>query len=200
MISDLRKYGRFGDKLIDFNQNNQPIYDGESGRSLRGPELARTLEQLFVLTGDPVFDDALRAVRAYGIDQGKTSRSIREIWGDARYGHLTQVQYLVNRKRKSVPEASRQVAAEMFISAATFNEAWDALARDFRAWKKAGCPEVSCDASVGDLGYRVKITSVDGSAVASPLAEGGGTDQASTLYWRRLYREGAVAMSFLGES
>ena len=199
LISELQKDHRFGSKLIDFDGNNQPIYDGESNRSLRGPELARTLEQLFALTGDPVFDDALRAVHAYAIDKGKISSAITGIWGDSRYSQLTQIHYLVHKKRKSIPESSRQVAAEVCIRAASFNEAWDSLARDFRAWKNAGYPNDPNDPLVGNLGYRVKITSVDGSAVSPSLIEAGGTDQASTLYWRRMYRDGAVAMSFIGE-
>lgn len=75
-----------------------------------GQDIARALEYLRDLTGDPAFDDALRALRSYGLDHALQRQSAdvsAAVFGDPDEGYLAQMRYLVEHKRKGYLAALR---------------------------------------------------------------------------------------------
>src|SRR5215203_4057227 len=56
-----------------------------SRRNLRCSDVLQALERAAAATGDPVFDDALRALRAYGFDSGGIERAAKRAERDLFY-------------------------------------------------------------------------------------------------------------------
>lgn len=78
-----KKAVRFSDTVNSINDGGEPMPNQEQeARSLRGPEFVKALERAYDVTGDPVFDDALKAVIAFGLDKGGHKRIQAKTWGD----------------------------------------------------------------------------------------------------------------------
>jgi hypothetical protein len=111
---------------------------------VRGPEFVLALERASQATGDPIFADALRAARQYGLDR-EFERSVArlqvEMFGDPLDGHLAQVAFLVargklekeGRRRLSIREACKCVVAETGLPAASFEAAVERLRKQYLA-------------------------------------------------------------------
>ena len=113
-------------------------------RVLRGPEFVLALERASQVTGHPVFADALRAARQYGLDREFERTAARleiETFGDPLDGHLAQVAFLVargklekkGRRRLSIREACKCVVAETGLPAASFEAAVERLRKQYLA-------------------------------------------------------------------
>ena len=113
-------------------------------RVVRGPEFVLALERASQATGDPIFADALRAARQYGLDREFERRASRlqiEEFGDPLDAHLAQVAFLVTRgkledgKRRplSVREACECVVAETGLPGASFKAAVERLRKQYLA-------------------------------------------------------------------
>jgi len=117
-------------------------------RVLRGPEFVLALERASQVTGHPVFADALRAARQYGLDREFERTAARleiETFGDPLDGHLAQVAFLVARgklekrgrrrwrRRLSIREACKCVVAETGLPAASFEAAVERLRKQYLA-------------------------------------------------------------------
>jgi len=203
---DAQLRDRHGPTFNGFDDVGEPINRADqASRSMRGPELMRALDRALAATGDPVFDDALRAIRAYGLDKGGHGKVRRQIWGDMDRGALVQMQFYVERRGTrrgmSVPSAAEKVTAEACLSGSSFEAIVQDLSKAFRAWKRAGYPDEAIEFEAGDLGYKVEISGIeDGalSALTSSLPTQG-REQPSTLFWRRRFRDGSVPLRYLGE-
>ena len=113
-------------------------------RHVRGPEFVLALERASQATGDPIFADALRAARQYGLDR-EFERSVARLqvgmFGDPLDGHLAQVAFLVargkleekGRRRLSIREACKCVVAETGLPAASFEAAVERLRKQYLA-------------------------------------------------------------------
>lgn len=193
---------KYGPSFAGFDDVGDPILTKQDvPRSMRGPEFVRALERALAATGDPVFDDALRAVRSYGLDKGGHGKVRRQIWGDMERGALVQMQYFVERRGMSVPSAAEQVTAEGGLAGSSFEAVVQDLSKAFRAWRKSGYPDEEIGFEAGDLGYKVEISGIEDSAFGALTSSlpAKGREQPSTLYWRRRFRDGSVALRFLGE-
>ena len=117
-------------------------------RVVRGPEFVLALERASQATGDPIFADALRAARQYGLDREFERTAARleiETFGDPLDGHLAQVAFLVARgklekrgrrrwrRRLSIREACKCVVAETGLPAASFEAAVERLRKQYLA-------------------------------------------------------------------
>jgi len=139
-------------------------------RGVRGPEFVLALERAFQATGDPIFADALRAARQYGLDQ-KFERSAKrlqvEMFGDPLDGYLAQVAFLVERgklekrgdrrwrRRLSIREACKYVVAETGLPAASFEAAVDRLRKQYLAHPRSdNSPILDLEAAMISLGAR----------------------------------------------
>ncbi|MGU3284961.1 hypothetical protein [Methylobacterium mesophilicum] len=198
--SQLRE--QFGASFKGFDDVGDPITaNNQQARSMRGPEFVRALERALSATGDPVFDDALRAVRAYGLDKGGHGKVSRQIWGDTENGALVQIRFFVERRGLSVPPAVEKVVAELGLHGSSFEAIVQELSKTFRIWKKAGYPAEEIAFEAGDLGYKVEIGGIEDD-VFDALSRSLPTqsrEQPSTLYWRRVFRDGSVTLRRLGE-
>ena len=198
--SQLRE--QFGASFKGFDDVGDPITaNNQRARSMRGPEFVRALERALSATGDPVFDDALRAVRAYGLDKGGHGKISRQIWGDMESGDFGQIRFLVERRGMSVPPAVERVVAELGLHGSSFEAIVQELSKSFRSWKKAGYPAEEVPYEAGDLGYRIEIGGIEDTAfnALSKSLPTQGREQPSTLYWRRVFRDGSVTLRRLGE-
>jgi hypothetical protein len=201
---DLREMHRakYGDKFKGFDGIGQPIFAGENvDRVTRGPELVHALERAFFATNDPVFDDAIRALRAYGLDEGDYKNAAKENWGDDDDGYLTQVRYLVQRRKMSMRAASEQVVSELGIFGPNFERTVDRIRHKFNDWKKDGYQPNKIDFLAGNLGYTIAVAAVEGfdiGALMRPLPTQT-EEQPATRWWRHRFRDGAVSVRYLGE-
>ena len=113
-------------------------------RGVRGPEFVLALERASQATDDPIFADALRAARQYGLDREFERSAARlqiEMFGNPLDGHLAQVAFLVargklekrGRRRLSIREACKCVVAETGLPAASFEAAVERLRKQYLA-------------------------------------------------------------------
>jgi len=113
-------------------------------RVLRGPEFVLALERASQATGDPIFADALRAARQYGLDREFERSAARlqvEMFGNPLNSYLAQVAFLVargklekkGRRRLSIREACKCVVAETGLPAASFEAAVERLRKQYLA-------------------------------------------------------------------
>ena len=192
----------YGSSFGGFDDVGDPIINStQVPRSMRGPEFVRALERALAATGDPVFDDALRAIRAYGLDKGGHGRVYRQIWGSMERGALVQMQFFVERTGMSVPSAAEKVTAEAGLAGSSFEAITQDLSKAFRAWRKSGYPDEEIAFEAGDLGYKVEISVIEEDAfkaISSQLPTKG-RHQPYTLYWRRIFRDGSVSLRRVGE-
>jgi hypothetical protein len=111
-------------------------------RGVRGPEFVLALERASQATSDPIFVDALRAARQYGLDREFERSAARlqvEMFGNPLDGHLAQVAFLVARgklekrrgwrwrRRLSIREACKCVVAETGLPGHSFEAAVERL-------------------------------------------------------------------------
>jgi hypothetical protein len=200
----------WGDGFKTFDPLGVPQFgDCPSRKQIRGSEVVEALERASLATGDPVFDDALRAFRSYGLDCGGLERALRrahrQIRGDRLRGYLDQMRYFVEHKaaahRLSVPAAAERIAAEFGVAGASFEAIVDELSRAFRRWKAKGYPPALPSEPTGNLGYTIHVAPT--SLTAQELMpdrgflEPGGAEQLATLWWRRRFREGAIRVAFV---
>ena len=138
-------------------------------RVLRGPEFVLALERASQVTGHPVFADALRAARQYGLDR-EFERSVARLqvmFGDPLDGHLAQVAFLVARgklekrgrrrwrRRLSIREACKCVVAETGLPAASFEAAVERLRKQYLAHPRSdNSPILDLEAAVISLWAR----------------------------------------------
>lgn len=212
----------YGDKFESFDDIGMPVFKGsKKNRPMRAPELVQALERALHATGDPVFDDALRALKAYGLDgereedsdkdtkslQGETVKYKRhkEIFeknfSDLDQPYLIRMRQYVEMRGFSPHAASEIVASEMYAPGSTFDIAADRIRRKFSIWKKRNFKEIIPDALAGDLGYKIAVSAVDGvdlAALTKSLANKG-EEQPATRWWRCRFREGSVAIRYLGK-
>jgi hypothetical protein len=192
---------RYGEGFKGFDDLGEPVVEGVEARSLRGPELVRALERAFIASGDPIFDDALKAVRVYGLDQGGHKQIAKQTWGGNDERYLVQIQFLVERKRMSSRAATEQIVSEFFIDGHSFEAVNERVRHKFDEWRRSGyAPEV-INYDAGDLGYLISVKPAPGVSLEA-LARGlptQGEVQPATSFWRRVFREGAISIQYLGE-
>ena len=98
------KQNREANKLAAAERGERVVRRNASRRNLRCPDVLQALERAAAATGDPVFDDALRALRAYGFNSGGIERTAklaeRDIFGNFNIEYLRQMRWLLERSEK----------------------------------------------------------------------------------------------------
>jgi len=197
-------------------RGKQVIRRNVSRRNLRCSDVLRALERAAAATGDPVFDDALRALRAYGFDSGGIERAAKRAERDLFYSmeieYLRQIKWLLERPEKdkrtrrasSVLEAAECVAAESFVRGPSFDSVVERLRKSYAQWQREGYPSGFTTTLTGDLQYKMLVKPVSEQSVPlmpdTSMLPAEGLEQQATAWWRRLFREGAVTLQFLSES
>jgi hypothetical protein len=130
---------------LEWANNRQSVAKWKYGRILRGPEFVRALEFVRDATGDPVFDEALRAANEYGFDKElkRTARRVQgELFGDVETDYLFQVEFLHRRgkveasgrrRRLKIREACEVVVAESGLPGSSFGTVVERLRKRFLA-------------------------------------------------------------------
>jgi hypothetical protein len=132
---------------LEWSKNRRVVR--KQDRGLRGSEFVAALERAGAVTSDPIFADALRAARQYGLDrefERNATRLQSEMFGDPLAGHLVQVRFLVRRgkmengqrRRLSVREACECVTAESGLHSSSFETAVERLRQEFLAHPPSG--------------------------------------------------------------
>lgn len=198
-------------KLWEKEKKRREQVKARRGRCTRGDELIRTLELMHQSTGDPVFDDALRAARAYGFDKSPARaarRADETIFGSDDEGNFVQIRFLVEkgirqgddgtwkRAKVSIHEACEIIAAEQGRAAASFKAATEQLRQGFLARRRrtSRLPATA----IGNLGYRLEISAANGIPIRGPDGQPLPLNsvQPNTLFWRKKFREGVIAIKF----
>src|SRR5688500_10238831 len=117
--------GELGETFKGFDGLGQPLFANErEGKPMRASEILRALKMAFRATGDPAFDDAIRAFRAYGFDQGgprrAAVRAFKAVRGTGEDVALTRVRDLVEHAGVSPPRAAEQAVAELGLAGQSF--------------------------------------------------------------------------------
>src|SRR3954470_2030443 len=85
-------------------RDKQAIRRNVSRRNLRCSDVLHALKRAGTSTGDPIFDDAVRALHAYGFDSGGIERAAkraeRDIFFNTETEHLRQMKWLLERPEK----------------------------------------------------------------------------------------------------
>src|SRR3954468_7800986 len=71
------KQNREAHKLAAAERGERVLRRNTSRRNLRRSDVLQALERAAAATGDPVFDDALRGLRAYGFNSGGIERAAK---------------------------------------------------------------------------------------------------------------------------
>jgi hypothetical protein len=137
-------------------------------RGVRGPEFVLALERASQASGDPIFAEALRAARQYGLDREFERSAARlqiETFGNPLDGHLAQVAFLVVRgklekrgrwrRRLSIREACKCVVAETGLPGHSFEAAVERLRKQYLAHPRSdNSPILDLDAAMRSLWAR----------------------------------------------
>jgi hypothetical protein len=112
--------------------------------TIRGRDLVRALELIHDVTGDPRFDEALRAVHYYELGK-ELERTAARVRKETHYTDvqacLGQVHFLYTCRGLSVRGACEQVVAETGLPGTSFERAVDRLRKEYRKsalWENIG--------------------------------------------------------------
>ncbi|MDX7950496.1 hypothetical protein P7D22_04790 [Lichenihabitans sp. Uapishka_5] len=193
----------------EWNDRRARVPSGSSHRieekqddRLRAPELIRALERMHTATGDPVFDDALRAMKAYGFDRHGLVRGAKvaqeAAYGPPDHGFLVQMRFNVERRGETIPEAAENIAAEFGAPGHSFDATTQRLEEGFREWRKANFAEPD-PTPPGDLGYSLRVYPAEGDTLelfpGEKITRVGAVRPADS-FWRRLFRDGSILIKY----
>jgi hypothetical protein len=96
----------FGKAVKDFDVYGRPLADGDVSESdVAGEDVALGLQRAVAATGDPVFADALAALKSYGLAGGKPKGSHtaarKAVFGDHDRGYLKHMKWLIDNNVKA---------------------------------------------------------------------------------------------------
>lgn len=163
----------------------------------RVTEVRRSLKRMLDATGDAIFRDALTAIEVYGFRTAGLERGSKKAWsssfGDPDVGLLNQIRFNVEVQGWTIPASCQEVVTRFGVSGASFDAAWDRLARAFRIWKRAGF-QAGNQPPPGDLGDRLRVYPADDvplqlGSVTVPLD---GLEVPNDSFWRRRASDGSV--------
>lgn len=194
----------YGKKIEGFDLYGAPLVKGGvSERDVPGEDVRLGLERAAAATGDPIFVDALAALKSYGLSGGKPRASYKaarsETRGDLFHGYLENMKWFIDHRRHSVRKAAEYAASHYFVNGDSFETVVSDLRERFAVWKKEGFPQKTSYADGGDLGYWVRVRPCPGRRVTMPNTREAipeeGVAVPFTQLWRRLFNDGAVSIS-----
>lgn len=173
--------------------------DRPKNEPIDGRKMAADADQLFRMTGDPVFKLVREVLQAYRLDGGEPKRSMRRFWelNDARwYLAPLQVETLIKAAEDkgaslTVSAACRETVAKFGLAANSFEAAVKMLRDRVRDVKKNGYPELNR----GKTGRRLFILPLDPETRERLPDEG--AEVADDTYWRQKFYSGKVAAQVL---
>ncbi len=148
-------------EIKEFNVYGSLPGNGDvQGRDVVGEDVKTGLARAFRATGDPIFADAIAALRSYGLDAAKPGKSHksarRAVFGDETRGYLENMKYLIDQEKHSVKRAAQNVAAYYFVNGLSFETVVKDLEAQYSRWAKSSFPPQEIN-DVGDLGYSVWV-------------------------------------------
>jgi hypothetical protein len=200
----------YGQGFEDHNSYGEPILQGSDLiRDINSDEIILGLERASNATGDPIFLDALRALRAHGLGAGQPRRSFARAeeanYGRRWAGYLENMRFFCERRRprSSIPDAAEKVAAYYFVDGKSFSAVTKKLCEEYRSWERDGFPPLDTDSDPGDLGYCVLALPRPGVCVPIPNSRkclpAEGAVVSYTSYWRRRFHDGDVSLQRIGD-
>jgi hypothetical protein len=191
-------------EIKEFNVYVRPPGNGDvQDLDVVGKDVKTWLARASRATGDPVFADAIAALRSYGLDAGKPGKSQkaarRAVFGDETRVYLENMKYLIDQEKHSVKRAAQNVAAYYFVNGRSFESVVKDLETQYSRWAKSSFPPQESH-DVGDLGYSVWVRPKSKTRIYFPgrreLVPAGGALVPFTAYWRRRFHDGSIEISF----
>jgi hypothetical protein len=186
----------------EFNVYGRPPGNGDVQDRVAGEDVKTGLARAFRATGDPVFADAIAALRSYGLDAAKPGKSLkaagRAVFGDETRGYLENMKYLIDQEKHSVKRAAQNVSAYYFVNGLSFETVVKDLETKYSRWAKSSFPPQEIH-DVGDLGYSVWVRPKSKTRIYFParreLVPADGALVPFTSYWRHRFHDGSIEIS-----
>lgn len=194
-------------KVKRFDIYGKPLESGAPPeKDVSGHDVCLGLERAYTATGDPLFADAISALQAYGLHQGKPRKSYSdariECWGDDGHRLLESMRWLIDNprlidnRRYSIRAAAERVAAENpSLEHNTFDAQVGELRARYSTWKRSGFA-LQPNRDRGNVGYCVHVRPALGRRVHFPASREVLPDEGAivpfTAYWRRRFADGDV--------
>jgi hypothetical protein len=194
---------RYGKRVDMFDAFGNALAEGEvAEKIIEGSDVALGLMQAFQTTGDPLFADALAALKSYGLAAGKPKASHKKVgleaFGNVRQGYLNQMRWEIDNRGASERQAAERVCAKFFVTGGSFKTVVKDLSECFAAWSAIGFA-VDLNHNHGDVGYLVKVRPVEGCLVSFPGRREKIPPEGVTVrfnaYWRRRFADGSIEIS-----
>ena len=188
-----------------------------------GPTVVTALHHALAVTGDPIFRDAILAIKSYDLDKASPKKRLaaadENVQGDNAHAYLVQMRFLEERgtaplneealprlertnkirRYSSVQHAASRVAAEFQVPGHSFDAVVGDLRKAFVSWKRRNYPPAAGETNPGDVGRSIFVKPIGDLKIPLPdrpgvILPGSGLPVRDTLYWRRIFAEGSVEM------